>query len=73
MGLDYALVYVMTCQNAWRMRDSPIFRHLKFTIPPCLILTLLYRPLLTRLDLYKISFLVTVGTFYRKRLLPPAY
>lgn len=35
-------------------------RHVKYTIPPALVLTLLYRPLLTRLDVYKILFLITV-------------
>ena len=35
--------------------------HLYYTVPPALLLTLLYRPLFTRLDAYKISFLITVG------------
>ncbi|EOD46013.1 putative phytoene dehydrogenase protein [Neofusicoccum parvum UCRNP2] len=34
--------------------------HLKYTVPPALALTLLYRPLLTRLDVYKILFLIAV-------------
>ncbi|KAF2741778.1 Lycopene beta-cyclase [Sporormia fimetaria CBS 119925] len=35
--------------------------HLKYTIPPAVVLTALYRPLLTKLDAYKIGFLVTVA------------
>ena len=35
--------------------------HLAFTIPPAIILTVILRPLLTRLDLYKIWFLITVS------------
>ncbi|TVY67543.1 Bifunctional lycopene cyclase/phytoene synthase [Lachnellula suecica] len=35
--------------------------HLKYTIPPAIALTYLYRPLLTRIDLYKILFLVTIA------------
>lgn len=38
-------------------------RHLKYTIPPALALTYLYRPLSTRLDVYKVLFLVTVLFF----------
>jgi hypothetical protein len=43
-----------------RLRSS----HLAFTIPPAIILTVILRPLLTRLDLYKICFLVTVSTCF---------
>lgn len=35
--------------------------HLKYTIPPAVILTLLYRPFFTRLDFYKLAFLITVA------------
>ncbi|KAF2839060.1 Lycopene beta-cyclase [Patellaria atrata CBS 101060] len=35
--------------------------HLKFTIPPAIILSVLYRPLVTAADIYKIVFLVTVA------------
>ncbi|KAE9370613.1 hypothetical protein N431DRAFT_426977 [Stipitochalara longipes BDJ] len=35
--------------------------HLKYTIPPAFALTLFYRPLLSRTDLYKIAFLVTIA------------
>ncbi|KAF2727358.1 Lycopene beta-cyclase [Polyplosphaeria fusca] len=35
--------------------------HLKYTIPPAILLTLLYRPLFTRLDAYKVTFLVTIA------------
>lgn len=40
-------------------------RHLKYTIPPALLLTLLFRPLCSRLDIYKIVFLVTVRPTHR--------
>ncbi|KAF2090431.1 hypothetical protein K490DRAFT_35804 [Saccharata proteae CBS 121410] len=35
--------------------------HLKYTIPPAVALTFLYRPLLTTLDVYKICFLVAIA------------
>ena len=35
-------------------------RHLKYTIPPAIILTLIHCPFCTRLDLYKILFLISV-------------
>ncbi|KAK7551677.1 Lycopene beta-cyclase [Phyllosticta citricarpa] len=35
--------------------------HLKFTIPPAIVLSFAYRPLLTRLDLYRIVFLVVIA------------
>jgi len=35
-------------------------RHLKYTIPPAIVLSALYRPLATRLDVYKVAFLITV-------------
>ncbi|TKX23806.1 bifunctional lycopene cyclase/phytoene synthase [Elsinoe australis] len=38
--------------------------HLKFNIPPALLLTFLYRPLLTRLDVYRVIFLVTIAVVY---------
>jgi 15-cis-phytoene synthase/lycopene beta-cyclase len=34
---------------------------LKYTIPPAIVLTLAYRPFLTRLDLYKIVFLIAIA------------
>jgi 15-cis-phytoene synthase/lycopene beta-cyclase len=37
------------------------YRHLKYTIPPAIALTLLYRPLLSRTDLYKIAFLISIA------------
>jgi hypothetical protein len=42
------------------LRANERARHVKYTIPPAIILSLLYRPLCTRLDLYKIAFLITV-------------
>ncbi|RMY84721.1 hypothetical protein D0864_07482 [Hortaea werneckii] len=35
--------------------------HLTYTLPPALLLTAIYFPLTTRLDLYKLSFLITVA------------
>ena len=35
--------------------------HLKYTIPPAVLLTRLYRPLFTKIDAYKVAFLVIVG------------
>ncbi|KAJ4373851.1 hypothetical protein N0V83_002590 [Neocucurbitaria cava] len=34
--------------------------HLKYTIPPAVLLTLLYRPLFTKLDAYKIAVVATI-------------
>lgn len=45
-------------------------RHIKYTIPPAVALTFLYRPLLNRLDLYKIFFLVTVSMRLEPLILP---
>lgn len=36
--------------------------HLKYTIPPAVLLTWLYRPFFTKLDVYKVVYLVVVGT-----------
>lgn len=36
-------------------------RHLKYTIPPAIALTLLYHPLLSRTDVYKIAFLISIA------------
>ncbi|KAI6845050.1 terpenoid synthase [Hortaea werneckii] len=35
--------------------------HLTYTLPPAILLTAIYFPLTTRLDLYKLSFLITVA------------
>ncbi|KAF2489054.1 terpenoid synthase [Lophium mytilinum] len=35
--------------------------HVLYTIPPAVLLTLLYQPLISKLDLYKIGFLVTIA------------
>lgn len=36
--------------------------HLKYTIPPAVLLTWLYRPFCTKLDVYKVVYLIVVGT-----------
>lgn len=59
MGYDYALVYVSLAR--WACAASNLDRrHLQYTIPPAIVLTLLYRPLCTSLDIYKIVFLGVV-------------
>lgn len=35
--------------------------HVKYTIPPAILLTLLYKPLFSKLDVYRICFLVTIA------------
>jgi 15-cis-phytoene synthase/lycopene beta-cyclase len=35
-------------------------RHLKYTIPPAVVLTWLYRPFFTKLDVYKVVYLISV-------------
>lgn len=39
-------------------------RHVQFTIPPAIALTLLYRPFFTPRDVYRIVFLVTIALVY---------
>ena len=56
-----------------RVRDAPssyvaptwltvTASHLKYTIPPAVGLTWLYRPFFTKLDVYKVVYLILVGT-----------
>lgn len=61
MGLEYALVYVYLnpAQRLVRLATQRC-RHIKYTIPPGILLTVFYRPLFTRLDAYKLVFLLTV-------------
>lgn len=59
MGYDYALVYVSPTSRKYAA-SNPDHRHLQYTIPPAVVLTLLYRPLCTSLDIYKILFLGVV-------------
>ena len=61
MGYEYALVYGCL---AFSRKQSMLTRppsHLQYTIPPALILTLLYRPLSTAIDVYKVLFLILVS------------
>ena len=62
MGFDYALVYVTDLPpppiSAAATNQS--CSHAKYTIPPAVLLTLLYRPLFTKLDVFKVVFLITV-------------
>ncbi|KAK5133446.1 hypothetical protein LTR08_007688 [Meristemomyces frigidus] len=63
MGYDYALVYVPAQQHD--SSDAPAdhnpHSHLTYTLPPACLLTLLYAPLCTKLDLYRIAFLTTIA------------
>lgn len=59
MGFEYALVYVNSPRGPLTELITAS-RHIKYTIPPAILLTLLYRPLYTRLDAYKVFFLITV-------------
>ena len=38
-----------------------LYRHLKYTIPPAIALTGLYRPFATRLDVYRVLFLICIA------------
>jgi 15-cis-phytoene synthase/lycopene beta-cyclase len=40
--------------------DHMLFSHAKYTIPPAIALAIVFRPLQTRLDTYKLLFLLTV-------------
>jgi hypothetical protein len=44
-------------------KSSPLFRHLKYTIPLGIILGAVYKPLLSRLDVFKLVFMITVSLF----------
>ena len=67
MGYEYALVYVRSTMLEAALLMS--LSHLYYTVPPAVILSVLYRPLLTRLDVYKIIALIIVSRsmahFYR--------
>jgi 15-cis-phytoene synthase / lycopene beta-cyclase len=49
-----------SCEKAVCLADGSS-RHLKYTIPPAIALTLIYRPLCTRLDIYRVLFLIGVA------------
>ena len=57
MGLCFGVCFVPL------LLDSPltVYRHLQYTIPPAVLLTLVLTPLLTRVDTYKTLFLITVS------------
>ena len=60
MGYDYALVSVEASSASTYTTDMD--SHLYHTIPPAVALSFLYRPFLTALDVYKILFLISVGS-----------
>lgn len=45
--------------------------HLKYTIPPAVLLTWLYRPFFTKLDAYKVFYLIFVCTIAVPGAPPP--
>jgi hypothetical protein len=72
----YSLLFTR-CHHGFRLRarvrDAPsscvpplwltlTASHLKYTIPPAVGLTWLYRPFFTKLDVYKVVYLILVGT-----------
>jgi 15-cis-phytoene synthase / lycopene beta-cyclase len=55
---------MLWCKSTFTFRaiyPDAIYRHLKYTIPPAIALTFVYRPLCTRLDVYKVLFLISVA------------
>lgn len=44
--------------------EANTFRHVVYTIPVALLLTVVLQPLCTRLDVYKIVFLIAVAVTY---------
>ena len=62
MGFDYALVSVVHSEKYFRLGSNIDLSHLKYNVPPAIALTWLYLPLFTKLNLYKILFLIIVGT-----------
>jgi hypothetical protein len=67
MGSDYAFVYAVSANFTTIIalltdHSHAMYRHLIYTIPFGLCLTVVYRPLSTALDWYKICCLVIVRT-----------
>lgn len=60
MGLDYALVYAREYPHLLQLTDK-FSSHLYYNIPPAVLLTACYFPLCTKIDVYKVLFLVVVG------------
>lgn len=59
MGWDYALVYARAYPRMLRLTNK-IHSHLYYNIPPAALLTACYYPFYTKIDVYKILFLVIV-------------
>lgn len=51
----------MSPANRLRFHTLTVSSHLKYTIPPAVVLTFLHRPLSTSIDLYKILFLIGIA------------
>lgn len=59
MGFEYAFVSVNSPTKVIHLTDY--LSHLFYTIPPAVVLTVLYRPLFTTIDAYKIAFLIAIA------------
>ena len=60
MGLCIGVSFEEGALQEYTLNDS-FFSHLRYTIPPALLLSFVLAPLLTRTDVYKVSFLITAG------------
>lgn len=60
MGCDYALVYETEASLFTSTLANTPRSHLYYNIPPALLLTVCYYPLCTKIDIYKILFLIVV-------------
>ncbi|KAI4116456.1 MAG: hypothetical protein LQ345_003131 [Seirophora villosa] len=61
MGWDYALVYDMQASSSTCTGPDTRCRHLYYNIPPAVLLTISYHPLCTKIDIYKILFLILIA------------
>ncbi len=59
---EYAIVYVSN--TVPKDNEANVPSHVVYTIPIAILLTVVLRPLCTRLDLYKIIFLISVAFTY---------
>ena len=60
MGLDYALVYARVYHRSLQLTDK-FSSHLYYNVPPAVLLTACYFPLCTKIDVYKVLFLIVVS------------
>lgn len=62
MGWDYALVYDTQVSSTTSTWTDTLCSHLHYNLPPALLLTIAYYPLCTKIDIYKIIFLILVSS-----------